>query len=154
MIIEHITVGLSAYIASITDVKTRKIPNALSVSIILIAALFGWLKGVFIETVLIMAFTYCVFFLFQLTNAWGGGDSKLITGIAGIYNTYRINPDFYFLYFFFIIFIFILFLYMATFFIYKVIQKTEAIRKVTVPIAPAIYISWLLCFILDVAVLT
>ena len=153
MIVEHITAGLSAYIASITDMKNRKIPNVLSVGMIATGALYGFLKGVFFETMLIMILTYSVFFIFQFSKAWGGGDSKLITGISGIYGTYKINADFYFLYFYFIILIIVIFFYLAGCFIIKVINKTPDVAKATVPVAPAIYIAWLFSFIIDLAVL-
>lgn len=134
--------------------KSRKIPNVISIGMIATGALYGFLKGVFFETLLIMVLTYSVFFVFQFSNAWGGGDSKLITGITGIYGPYKINADFYFLYFFFIILIIVIFFYLAGSYIIKVIKKTPDIAKATVPVAPAIYITWLLCFILDMAVLT
>ncbi len=81
-------------VASVIDIKTREVPDWLSYSLILI--------GLSVRGIYALLFTQPAYFLYGLfalglaylfgsamyyTRQWGGGDSKLLMGIAVIYAT-------------------------------------------------------------------
>ena len=94
-----ITAGLiGLLIATMTDIKTREVPDWLSYSLIviglgvrLIYSLFEWN----FSYVLFGFIGFGIFFLIALfmyyTKQWGGGDSKLLMGLGALFGSYPIN---------------------------------------------------------------
>jgi len=85
-------VGLLALIAaSIFDIKTREVPDWLNFSLIafaigtsLILSIYHGYTTIFFNSLLGMAAGLAIGLLMFYTGQWGGGDSKLIIGLAGI----------------------------------------------------------------------
>jgi Flp pilus assembly protein protease CpaA len=85
-------VGLLALIAaSIFDIKTREVPDWLNYSLIafvfgssLILSIYQGYLHIFFEAVLGLAVGLGIGLLMFYTGQWGGGDSKLIIGLAGL----------------------------------------------------------------------
>lgn len=85
-------VGLLALIAaSIFDIKTREVPDWLNFSLIafvfgssLVLSIYNGYPHIFFEAVLGLAVGLGIGLLMFYTGQWGGGDSKLIIGLAGL----------------------------------------------------------------------
>ncbi len=84
--------------ASISDLKKREVPDWLSYSLILMGFAYSILKSILFENVqffLFSLFSFGVFFLISsllyYTKQWGGGDVKLLTGIATLFPIYPIS---------------------------------------------------------------
>lgn len=74
-------------IATVIDIKQRRIPNVLNVSLAIIglinsAIMSGW-YGLG-EHILAMAFGLIIFFIFYIAGVYGAGDAKLMAAIGAI----------------------------------------------------------------------
>ena len=84
-------------IATLSDVKTREIPNWLNYSLIAIAISLRTLQSItnkdltyFLYTLLGLAIAAIIGFLMYYAKQWGGGDAKLLIGLGAAFVTY---PD-------------------------------------------------------------
>jgi len=84
-------------IATLSDVKTREIPNWLNYSLIAIAISLRTLQSItnkdltyFLYTLLGLAIAAIIGFLMYYAKQWGGGDAKLLVGLGAAFVTY---PD-------------------------------------------------------------
>jgi len=82
-------------LASISDLKTREVPDYLSHSLIAIAAIFIILKAITSNNyniILNSAIIFIIFLIISLvmyyTKQWGGGDSKILMALGIVFYTY------------------------------------------------------------------
>lgn len=81
--------------ASISDLKTREVPNWLNYSLIIIALITKLIHSIITKEFTILYYSlmgFSIFFIISLilyyTKQWGGGDAKLLMGIGAIIPTY------------------------------------------------------------------
>ncbi len=82
-------------IATISDLKTREIPNWVNYSLIAIAITLRGLQSIITKELLYFLYTFVGLMLFlglgalmYYTKQWGGGDAKLLAGIGAAFATY------------------------------------------------------------------
>lgn len=104
-----IGVALFALIfASITDLKTREVPDFLSYSLMsagiginIIFTLVYWDYAYILYSILGFVLFFIVGLLMFYTGQWGGGDSKILMGLGGLFGL-RLDGNFPFLVTFFV----------------------------------------------------
>jgi hypothetical protein len=92
-------------LASISDIKTREVPNWLSYSLIIIGVAFVILeliltkdKDILINSLISFGICFVIANVMYYSRQWGGGDAKLLIGMGITLSTYplylssRINP--------------------------------------------------------------
>ena len=98
MIIDYILI-IVAFIwmifATISDIKTKEVPNWLNFSLIIIAFSLRAFQSLIFKNLFYFLFGvigFIVFFiianLMYYTKQWGGGDAKLLMGLGIIFATY------------------------------------------------------------------
>ena len=82
-------------IASISDLKTKEVPDFISYSLIIIALTLRLLYSLttkdftyLIQGLIGFAIFVALAFLFYYTKIWGGGDAKLLMGLGAVFPTY------------------------------------------------------------------
>src|SRR3989344_2792882 len=85
---------ISLIIATITDLKSREVPDYLSYFLIISGFTFRFFYSVlnnnwyyFLYGIIGFSICFCIGLLLYLTKQWGGGDSKLLMGLGIIFAT-------------------------------------------------------------------
>ena len=88
-------VGMWLIAATISDIKTKEIPNWLNFSLVIIAFSIFSIKSISQESInpLLKSITYFLIFLIignimYYTKQWGGGDSKLLIALGAAIPVY------------------------------------------------------------------
>lgn len=87
----YIAALLVTAIAAFTDTRSGRIPNWLTVPLLVVAPLYhgvmqGWMAGALSALAVILC-GFLPFFLFS-RNAMGGGDVKLLAGLGALFHPY------------------------------------------------------------------
>src|SRR3989338_5159633 len=98
MIIDYIfvfTALIWLIFASISDIKTREVPDWLNFSLILIALALKSIQSIIAKDISIILYALAALAVFLLlvnlmyfTKQWGGGDAKLVIGLGIIFTQY------------------------------------------------------------------
>lgn len=98
MVVDFILVAVAIIwlvAASISDIKTKEVPDWLSYSLIIIAFTLIFLKSYYLlqySLILYSLVGFLIFFLLSYlmyrTKQWGGGDAKLLMGMGALFATY------------------------------------------------------------------
>ncbi len=80
---EHLVVAAAfCILASVYDLRERRIPNALNYGGLIAAIAFGAAAGAGLQFVLLVAGSFVFAYLLYRIGAWAGGDAKFFTALA------------------------------------------------------------------------
>jgi Flp pilus assembly protein protease CpaA len=95
LVISFLITVIWLILASISDLKTREVPNWLSYSLIVIGIVFNMIgfvitkdKSILINSLIGFSICFVIANVMYYSRQWGGGDAKLLIGLGIILSTY------------------------------------------------------------------